>query len=92
MVNHLANDQGFSHLIKGFNNPVNLGCANAYPARIKRGIGTAMNNNAGLFGKGCPVTMSPDIWIDIKIGLVITAAIAVIPETDRHGGEGGKTA
>ena len=84
----LADGDAFNNLVQFFNLPINFRRADAHAARIERRVRAAMDNHAAARGPGHMVAVTPDIVEPFEIGAPIPGAIRVVPESERHGGEG----
>ena len=67
---------------------VDLGGADPYAARIERRIGAAVDDHAAMPGPFGEIAMAPDIVEALEIGGVVLLAVRIVPEADRHRGEG----
>src|SRR5690606_633720 len=86
----LADADCLDHLGQLLHLLVDLGRADAHAAGIQRGVGAAVDDHAAVLGPLCEVAVMPDIVEALEIGGVILLPPGIIPEGDRHGGEGAR--
>ena len=83
----LTNGNAFLDALHLLNLSVNFGRANTHTTRIKRCIRPSMYNQAMVLCFFNPVTMMPDIFITLKIGVFILGIVLIIPKSDGHRGD-----
>ena len=84
----LADHDGFLNLGEALDLAVDFRRADPHPARIERRIGAAIDHITAIFRLADEIAMIPDIVKLFEIGGLIAGIIRVIPESNRHGGEG----
>ena len=76
----LSNDKALDDRVDLLHLPVDLGGADADTARIQRGVGAAVDDQAVVFGQLGVVPMAPHARIDVEIRLVVLAPVGIVPE------------
>ena len=84
----LAHTQAFKNFIQVFYLPVNFGCTNAHAAGIQGGVRAAKDDIASVFRSLGKVSLRPHTGYFLKVGGFVFAAVIIVPEEHRHGGEG----
>ena len=84
----LADADGLQHFVALFDLAIDLGGADAHAAGVQHRVGAAVDDQPVVFGPCHPVAVAPDVREAVEIGAVVLGAIRVVPERDRHGGEG----
>ncbi len=84
----LPDHQPLDHLVELLHLTIDLGGTDPHPTGVEGGIGTPIEDHAAMLGEHDVVPMAPDMGKAREIGLVVFPPSRIVPETDRHGGEG----
>src|SRR5262249_57340263 len=71
-----------------FHLAVDLCGADPHAAGVEHRVGAAVDHHAAVRGDLAPVTVAPDAGKFLEVGGAVLRAVRVVPEADRHRGEG----
>ena len=81
-------DDALEHLRQLLDLAVDLRRADAHAAGIEHRVRAAIDDDAAMLGQLDIVAMAPDVGEALEIGGAVFLAVGVVPESDRHRGEG----
>src|SRR5699024_3878444 len=80
----LTDHDAVGNFRQGFHLPIDLRGADAHATGIQGGVGATVDNGAAVFIELDVVAMGPDTGKAFEISGVITFAVGIVPETNRH--------
>lgn len=83
----LADGHAFHNLFDLFHLAVDLRRANAHTARVEHGVGATVDHHAPAGTLLGVVALGPHPRKLAEVGIVVTATVRVVPETEWHRGE-----
>src|SRR5262249_48481628 len=84
----LADDQRLQHFWHLLHLAINLCRADAHAAGIEHRVRAAVDDEAAMLRLRGEIAVAPDTREPREIGVVVLAAIGIVPESDGHAGEG----
>src|SRR6185312_7453753 len=84
----LPDRERFDDFVETFDRGINFGSADTYSAWIQHGIGASVDHDAVVFCQSRVVTVVPHTREPLKVGCPVPGSVGIIPESNRHGGEG----
>src|SRR5699024_2882525 len=81
-----AYDERFTDSSELLDRLVDLGTAHPDALPVEGGVGSAVHQHRAAFRDRHPVAVPPHPGVLLEVGASKTAAVGIVPESDRHGG------